>query len=51
MDNEIIKEVLKESEISYSTLTKAKSGFTNNVYFIDDNYVIKFSNDKDVKKN
>ena len=35
MKNEIIKEILKKCDISYSNLTKSKSGFTNNVYFID----------------
>lgn len=50
MEIEIIKEILKKADISYSTLTKSKSGFTNQVYFIDDTYVIKFSRDENIKK-
>ena len=50
MKNEIIKEILKKCDISYSNLTKSKSGFTNNVYFIDNCYVIKFSNNEIIKE-
>lgn len=50
MHSAVIKEILKKADIHYSTLTKSRSGFTNNVYFIDDNYVIKFSNDKGIKE-
>ena len=50
MQNDIIKEILKKCDISYSSLTKSKSGFTNNVYFIDNCYVIKFSNDENIKE-
>lgn len=50
MKNEVIKEILKKCDIIYSNLTKSKSGFTNNVYFIDNNYVIKFSNDENIKE-
>lgn len=50
MQNDIVKEILKKADINYSTLSKSKSGFTNNVYFIDDKYVVKFSNDKIIKE-
>lgn len=50
MEIEIVKEILKRANIDFSTLTKSKSGFTNNVYFIDDDYVIKLSNDSNIKE-
>ena len=37
----IIKEILQKENITYNTLTKSESGFSNLVYFVDDRYVIK----------
>lgn len=37
----IIKEILNKENISYSSIKKATSGFTNLVYFVDDRLVIK----------
>ncbi len=49
MDNlpEIVSQILKKENISYSSIRRASSGFTNDVFFIDKNYVIKLSSDKD----
>lgn len=46
----IIKNILEKHNISYNHISKATSGFTNLVYFIDDKYVIKLSNDTLIKK-
>ena len=46
----IIKEILEIEQIPFNTITKATSGFTNLVYFVDDEYVIKMSNDEEIKK-
>lgn len=43
--NDIIDEILKKENITYSEILRAKSGFVNLVYFIDDNFVIKISKD------
>ncbi len=50
MRNTILEDILKDAVISYSSLKKSTSGFTNDVYFIDDNYVIKLSNDEKIKE-
>jgi len=47
---DILKNILKKHGITYNNLTKATSGFTNLVYFVDDKYVIKLSNKMDVKQ-
>ncbi|MBQ8749190.1 MAG: phosphotransferase [Clostridia bacterium] len=47
---DIVREILNASKISYNQITKATSGFTNLVYFVDDKYVIKLSKDEIVKK-
>lgn len=46
MMEQIIIEILKTEKIYYEQITKATSGFTNLVYFVDDNFVIKISKDK-----
>lgn len=46
----IIKEILGKENISYKKITKAISGFTNLVYFVDDKFVIKISKDETTKK-
>ncbi|XMB85834.1 aminoglycoside phosphotransferase family protein [Mycoplasmatota bacterium WC44] len=45
MDN-IVKEILELEGIKYSNITKSDSGFSNQVYFIDDLYVIKMMDHK-----
>lgn len=47
---DIIKEILHKQNISFDRITKAASGFTNLVYFVDEKYVIKMSKDKMIKK-
>ena len=49
MEN-IIKEILQKENIHFDKITKATSGFTNLVYFVDDKFVIKMSKDDIVKK-
>ena len=49
MEN-IIKEILHKENIPFEKITKATSGFTNLVYFIDDKIVIKMSKDDNIKK-
>lgn len=46
----IIKEILHKENILFEKITKATSGFTNLVYFVDDKYVIKMSKDDAIKK-
>ena len=50
IEDNIIKEILNKEHITYSNLTKATSGFTNVVYFIDNKFVIKMSNDENIIK-
>lgn len=47
---QIIKKILESKNITYKQITKATLGFTNLVYFVDDNYVIKISKDKTTQK-
>lgn len=42
MEN-IVKQILINENISFNNVTKATSGFTNAVYFVDDKYVVKIS--------
>ena len=49
MENKI-KEILHKENIPFDKITKATSGFTNLVYFIDDKFVIKMSKDDAIKK-
>lgn len=44
-----IKQILNKHSITFNNITKATSGFTNLVYFVDNNYVIKMSKDEDIK--
>ena len=46
---QLVYKILKKENISYKYVTKAASGFTNVVYFIDDKYVIKISKDEKTK--
>ena len=46
----IIEEILHKENISFEQVTKATSGFTNIVYFVDDKFVIKMSKDDAIKK-
>lgn len=48
--DEVVKNILRENSIDYTTISKAESGFTNDVYFIDDKYVVKLSNNKATKE-
>lgn len=41
MDYSIIEKILKQENIKCTTITKSNTGFTNQVFFIDDKYVIK----------
>ena len=45
MEN-IIKNILKENNIEFENISRAESGFTNLVYLVDKNYVVKLSNDE-----
>ena len=47
---ELIKEILNKENIEFNKLRKATSGFTNFVYFIDDKFVIKMSNNDKLKE-
>lgn len=49
MEN-IIKEILYKENIPFEKITKATSGFTNLVYFVDEKFVIKMSKDDTIKK-
>ena len=46
----IIEEILHKENIPFEQVTKATSGFTNIVYFVDDKFVIKMSKDDAIKK-
>ena len=46
----IVKEILHKENIPYQKIQKATSGFTNLVYFVDDKFVIKMSQDDAIKK-
>ena len=48
--NKLVEQILENEKIKYKKLKKSSSGFTNIVYFIDDNYVIKLTNDEEIKK-
>ena len=39
--NTLIEKILKKENIQYKNITKSTSGFTNEVFFVDDNFVIK----------
>lgn len=45
----IIQNILNKEKIPFKNIEKATSGFTNEVYFIDDKYVIKLSKDNEKK--
>lgn len=47
---QIIKQILDKEDINYKVISKATSGFTNLVYFIDDVFVLKMSKDELIKK-
>ena len=46
---DLIKNILNSEKIKFKTITKAASGFTNAVYFIDDDFVIKLSSNDSIK--
>lgn len=46
---QIVKQILDKENIEYKNITKSASGFTNQVYFVDDKLVIKMSNDPEIK--
>ena len=46
----IIKSILEKENLSYEKLIKVHSGFTNLVYFIDNKFVIKLSQDNEIKQ-
>ena len=46
----LVSEILKKENISYTTLTKAPSGFTNQVYFVEQSFVIKITKNQEIKK-
>ena len=41
---EKIKKILRQENIDFDHITKSTSGFTSDVYFVDDKYVIKVAN-------
>ncbi|MBQ7308134.1 MAG: aminoglycoside phosphotransferase family protein, partial [Clostridia bacterium] len=43
---EIVKQILKNEKIDYTLLKKSEAGFSNEVYFIDDRYVLKICDGK-----
>ena len=43
---QIIKKILDIEKIEYKEIRKSSSGFTNDVFFVDDKYVIKLCKDK-----
>ena len=45
---EILKEILKKENIEYKYVVKASSGFTCSVYVVDEEYIVKLSNNSDV---
>lgn len=45
----LVENILNSEKIKFKTITKATSGFTNVVYFIDDDFVIKLSNNSSTK--
>ena len=47
---QIVKQILDKENIKFNTITKSTSGFTNLVYFVDDKFVIKLTNDIETKK-
>lgn len=47
---EIVKNILEKENIKFNNITKAKSGFTNFVFFADDKFVIKLSKDEKKKE-
>ena len=47
---EIVNKILKKENINFNNITKAKSGFTNFVFFADDKFVIKLSKDEKKKE-
>jgi len=46
----IVEQILEKEKIEYKTLKKSTSGFTNDVFFIDDRLVVKITNDHETKK-
>ena len=46
----IVEQILEKEKIEYKKLKKSSSGFTNDVYFADDKYVIKITDDEETKK-
>jgi len=46
----IVEQILEKEEIKYEKLKKSSSGFTNDVYFADDKYVVKITKDEETKK-
>lgn len=48
--DKLIEKILHLNEITYKKLTKSESGFSNLVFFVDDNYVIKILESNGNKK-
>ncbi len=46
----MVENILKKENISFSKIEKASSGFTNLVYYVDDDLVIKISKDVNTEK-
>ena len=46
----IIEKILAENKMKYKEILKADSGFTNSVFYVDKNYVVKICNDSKKKK-
>ena len=40
---QLVKKILQKHNITYNTLTKSKTGFSNEVYFVDDKYIVKIA--------
>ncbi len=51
MDNtlEAVSQILKRENLTYNAIKRASSGFTNDVFLVDNNYVIKLTDDENKK--
>ena len=47
---QVIRKILNDNKIVYKKVERAKSGFTSLVYFVDDKFVVKISNEPNYNK-
>ena len=45
-----IRKIFKDNNLKCDKIVKSESGFTNQVYFVDDKYVIKIANENNIAK-